>query len=113
MAERSLKSCTLVLAFCRQIDTLKRHRKNLSRAVMLKDKQKSFDEIMDVYGFRVIVDSVDTCYQSLPNLQAKVKTTTSNCDNNSPLIFHTVVKERGLNGRGEFENFFENTILED
>ena len=31
----------------------------------MKDKQKSFDEIMDVYGFRVIVDSVDTCYRTL------------------------------------------------
>lgn len=38
MTRRSLKSCTLVLAFCRQIDTLKRHRKNLSRAVMLDDQ---------------------------------------------------------------------------
>ncbi len=31
----------------------------------MKDKQKSFTEIMDVYGFRIIVDSVDTCYRTL------------------------------------------------
>ena len=31
----------------------------------MKEKRKSFDEIMDVYGFRVVVDSVDACYRAL------------------------------------------------
>ncbi|PTQ91027.1 bifunctional GTP diphosphokinase/guanosine-3',5'-bis pyrophosphate 3'-pyrophosphohydrolase [Agitococcus lubricus] len=31
----------------------------------MKEKHKSFNEIMDVYGFRIIVDSVDTCYRTL------------------------------------------------
>ena len=31
----------------------------------MKEKHKSFAEIMDVYGFRVIVDSVDACYRAL------------------------------------------------
>ena len=31
----------------------------------MKEQQKSFADIMDVYGFRVIVDRVDTCYRVL------------------------------------------------
>ena len=31
----------------------------------LKSKRKSFSEIMDIYAFRIIVDSVDTCYRVL------------------------------------------------
>ncbi|MCB1616542.1 MAG: bifunctional GTP diphosphokinase/guanosine-3',5'-bis pyrophosphate 3'-pyrophosphohydrolase [Pseudomonadales bacterium] len=31
----------------------------------MKAKKKSFHEIMDVYAFRIIVDSVDTCYRVL------------------------------------------------
>lgn len=31
----------------------------------MHDKHLSFSEIMDVYGFRVITDKVDTCYRSL------------------------------------------------
>lgn len=31
----------------------------------MREKRRSFSEIMDVYGFRVIVDSVDTCYRGL------------------------------------------------
>lgn len=31
----------------------------------MRDKHLSFSEIMDVYGFRVIVDKVDTCYRIL------------------------------------------------
>ena len=30
-----------------------------------KSKRKSFSEIMDIYAFRIIVDSVDTCYRVL------------------------------------------------
>lgn len=31
----------------------------------MRSKKKSFKEIMDVYAFRIIVDSVDTCYRTL------------------------------------------------
>jgi guanosine-3',5'-bis(diphosphate) 3'-pyrophosphohydrolase len=31
----------------------------------MHDKHLSFSEIMDVYGFRVIVDKIDTCYRAL------------------------------------------------
>ena len=31
----------------------------------MHDKHLSFSEIMDVYGFRAIVDKVDTCYRVL------------------------------------------------
>jgi RelA/SpoT family (p)ppGpp synthetase len=31
----------------------------------IRDKTLSFDEIYDVYAFRVVVDSVDTCYRAL------------------------------------------------
>ncbi len=31
----------------------------------MRSKRKSFAEIMDVYGFRIIVDQVDTCYRVL------------------------------------------------
>ncbi|MFO1390751.1 MAG: bifunctional (p)ppGpp synthetase/guanosine-3',5'-bis(diphosphate) 3'-pyrophosphohydrolase [Agitococcus sp.] len=31
----------------------------------MKEKHKSFTEIMDVYGFRIVVNNVDTCYRTL------------------------------------------------
>ena len=31
----------------------------------MKAKRKSFNEIMDVYAFRILVDSVDNCYRSM------------------------------------------------
>ena len=31
----------------------------------MKEKHKSFNEIMDVYGFRVVVNNVDACYRTL------------------------------------------------
>ena len=31
----------------------------------MKTKKKSFSEIMDIFAFRIIVDSVDTCYRVL------------------------------------------------
>ncbi|MGH1470395.1 MAG: bifunctional GTP diphosphokinase/guanosine-3',5'-bis pyrophosphate 3'-pyrophosphohydrolase [Cellvibrionaceae bacterium] len=31
----------------------------------MRNKKKSFKEIMDVYAFRIVVDSVDTCYRVL------------------------------------------------
>ena len=34
----------------------------------MRSKHKSFYEIMDVYGFRIIVDSVDNCYRTLGSM---------------------------------------------
>ena len=31
----------------------------------IKSKHKQFSEILDVYGFRILVDSIDDCYRSL------------------------------------------------
>ncbi len=31
----------------------------------MREKRKSFSEIMDVYGFRIVTDQVDTCYRIL------------------------------------------------
>ncbi len=31
----------------------------------MRDKQRPFDEVVDVFGFRVVVDRVDTCYRVL------------------------------------------------
>ncbi len=31
----------------------------------MRDKQRAFDEVVDVFGFRVVVDRVDTCYRVL------------------------------------------------
>ena len=31
----------------------------------MKEQKKSFKQIMDVYGFRIIVDNVDSCYRAL------------------------------------------------
>jgi guanosine-3',5'-bis(diphosphate) 3'-pyrophosphohydrolase len=31
----------------------------------MRDKQKSFSEIMDMYGFRIITENVDACYRAL------------------------------------------------
>ncbi len=31
----------------------------------MRDKQKSFAEIMDMYGFRIITENVDACYRAL------------------------------------------------
>ena len=31
----------------------------------MRGKRKAFNEIMDVYAFRIIVDKVDTCYRVL------------------------------------------------
>ena len=31
----------------------------------IKSKHKPFSEILDVYGFRILVDSIDDCYRTL------------------------------------------------
>lgn len=39
----------------------------------MKSKNKSFSEIMDIYAFRIIVDSVDTCYRVLGCIHSMYK----------------------------------------
>lgn len=39
----------------------------------MRNKRKSFSEIMDVYGFRIIVDSVDNCYRVLGAIHSLYK----------------------------------------
>ncbi|MEQ9464230.1 MAG: bifunctional GTP diphosphokinase/guanosine-3',5'-bis pyrophosphate 3'-pyrophosphohydrolase [Haliea sp.] len=39
----------------------------------MKSKKKSFAEIMDIYAFRIIVDSVDTCYRVLGSVHSLYK----------------------------------------
>lgn len=39
----------------------------------MKSKKKSFSEIMDIYAFRIIVDSVDTCYRVLGCIHSMYK----------------------------------------
>jgi len=39
----------------------------------MKSKRKSFSEIMDIYAFRIIVGSVDTCYRVLGSIHSLYK----------------------------------------
>jgi guanosine-3',5'-bis(diphosphate) 3'-pyrophosphohydrolase len=39
----------------------------------MRAKKKSFSEIMDVYGFRIVVDSVDACYRVLGAIHSLYK----------------------------------------
>ena len=39
----------------------------------MKDKRLSFSQVLDIYGFRVVVDNVPTCYLSLGALHALYK----------------------------------------
>jgi guanosine-3',5'-bis(diphosphate) 3'-pyrophosphohydrolase len=39
----------------------------------MKSKRKSFSEIMDIYAFRIIVDSVDSCYRVLGCIHSMYK----------------------------------------
>ena len=39
----------------------------------MESKRKSFSEIMDIYAFRIVVDSVDTCYRVLGSIHSLYK----------------------------------------
>ncbi|PCH63200.1 MAG: bifunctional GTP diphosphokinase/guanosine-3',5'-bis(diphosphate) 3'-diphosphatase [SAR86 cluster bacterium] len=45
--------------------TIGREKHLYSIYLKMRDKRKSFSDIMDVYAFRIIVDKVDTCYRVL------------------------------------------------
>ena len=48
------------------LSTVQGREKNISSIYRkIKTKQKPFSEILDVYGFRIIVNSVEDCYRSL------------------------------------------------
>jgi len=48
-----------------EVEVLGREKHLYSIYRKMKSKRKSFSEIMDIYAFRIIVDSVDTCYRVL------------------------------------------------
>jgi GTP diphosphokinase / guanosine-3',5'-bis(diphosphate) 3'-diphosphatase len=48
-----------------EVEVIGREKHLYSIYKKMKSKKKSFAEIMDIYAFRIIVDSVDTCYRVL------------------------------------------------
>lgn len=48
-----------------EVEVIGREKHLYSIYKKMKSKRKSFAEIMDIYAFRIIVDSVDTCYRVL------------------------------------------------
>lgn len=48
-----------------EVEVLGREKHLYSIYKKMKSKRKSFSEIMDIYAFRIVVDSVDTCYRVL------------------------------------------------
>ena len=48
-----------------EVEVIGREKHLYSIYKKMKSKKKSFSEIMDIYAFRIIVDSVDTCYRVL------------------------------------------------
>jgi GTP diphosphokinase / guanosine-3',5'-bis(diphosphate) 3'-diphosphatase len=66
MVEEVQKSITMALKN-EQIDAqvIGREKHLYSIYRKMKSQRKSFNEIMDVFGFRIVVDEVDTCYRVL------------------------------------------------
>ena len=60
--QTSLEACLGAKASGR---TIGREKHLYSIYEKMRIKRKSFSDIMDVYAFRIIVDSVDTCYRVL------------------------------------------------
>lgn len=58
--QKSLKKCNISV---RSISGREKHVYSIYKK--MHDKHLSFSEVMDVYGFRAIVDKVDTCYRVL------------------------------------------------
>jgi len=48
-----------------EVEVIGREKHLYSIYKKMKSKRKSFSEIMDIYAFRIIVDTVDTCYRVL------------------------------------------------
>jgi guanosine-3',5'-bis(diphosphate) 3'-pyrophosphohydrolase len=56
-----------------QISVFGREKHLYSIYQKMKAKRKSFSDIMDIYAFRIIVDSVDTCYRVLGCIHSMYK----------------------------------------
>ena len=54
-----------VYSIYRKMQTKMRTKMQTKMRTKMQTKRTSFKEIMDVYGFRVVVDDVDTCYRAL------------------------------------------------
>ena len=56
-----------------QVEVVGREKHLYSIYNKMKSKKKSFSEIMDIYAFRIVVDSVDTCYRVLGSVHSLYK----------------------------------------
>ncbi|MFT6289242.1 MAG: RelA/SpoT family (p)ppGpp synthetase [Alcanivorax sp.] len=56
-----------------EVEVLGREKHLYSIYKKMKSKRKSFSEIMDIYAFRIVVDSVDTCYRVLGSIHSLYK----------------------------------------
>ncbi|MFT5483518.1 MAG: guanosine-3',5'-bis(diphosphate) 3'-pyrophosphohydrolase [Halieaceae bacterium] len=55
------------------VDIIGREKHIYSIYKKMRTKHKSFSEIMDIFAFRIIVDSVDTCYRVLGSIHSLYK----------------------------------------
>ncbi|MFT6050482.1 MAG: RelA/SpoT family (p)ppGpp synthetase [Halioglobus sp.] len=56
-----------------RVDVIGREKHLYSIYNKMKSKKKSFSEIMDIYAFRIVVDSVDSCYRVLGSVHSLYK----------------------------------------
>ncbi|MFK8047309.1 MAG: bifunctional GTP diphosphokinase/guanosine-3',5'-bis pyrophosphate 3'-pyrophosphohydrolase [Halioglobus sp.] len=56
-----------------EVEVIGREKHLYSIYKKMKAKRKSFSEIMDIYAFRIVVDSVDTCYRVLGSVHSLYK----------------------------------------
>lgn len=61
--EESIVNCLEREGLIGEVNGREKHLYSIYRK--MRDKRKSFNEIMDVYAFRIVVDKVDTCYRVL------------------------------------------------
>ncbi|MFB1012013.1 MAG: HD domain-containing protein [Thiopseudomonas sp.] len=63
IAKETLESYAPIAKRLGEVSGREKHLYSIYRK--MKSKRKSFNEIMDVYAFRIVVDKVDTCYRVL------------------------------------------------
>jgi len=61
--EDSITNCLTREGMLGEVSGREKHLYSIYRK--MRDKRKSFNEIMDVYAFRIVVDKADTCYRVL------------------------------------------------
>lgn len=61
--EESIVNCLTREGMPGEVSGREKHLYSIYRK--MRDKRKSFNEIMDVYAFRIVVDKADTCYRVL------------------------------------------------